>query len=246
MIEIELLSKKGFIYDSKNIELLNRFEDVKYKITNIEYRNNVEILTIDVFDMDTMVKEVDLLKIKDLKCKHGKLFDIKTIHRLPQEGWEELIDCWSCHDSEFKSMLDLKMTPRENGILVSNFYFIAHKNIVPSCCFPQVRYFFNETTSSLSNSMLVYKYFEEHFMMKNFLVLNLDGKYFEIKIFYKCVVVQDTQYLAFKVGFKETTKIVEEDTHIGAFFKNEIMKHLNENSLKIPLLGYELSFIILK
>ncbi|ELA42481.1 uncharacterized protein VICG_00580 [Vittaforma corneae ATCC 50505] len=249
MIEIEQSSKRGFAYGKESFELLKSVKRLKFQNEKYERTGSADIWSFDVEEYERIESSIDLLKISNLKCRHDVNFTFTTVHRLPQEGWEELIDCWSCHNSEFKGMLDLKIKPRKNGILVSNFYLIAGEKVLPECCKARTKMFYNELTCEFSVEQLIFKFFEEYFEMKNSIILKVDGKSYEIKLFYRCILIEKNdsfvfnEHDAFKVGYKETAKNNDEDSYIGDYFKIKIIDQLGRNSVKLSVLGYALSFI---
>lgn len=246
MIELEFESKRGFIYGDESMKKLLKIPDLKYKILKSERIQNITVSTFEILKFESLQCTRDLLEISEIKCKHGVSINQKSTHRLPQEGWQELIDCWSCHDHEFNSMLDLKIKPRLGGILLSNFYMIADPQLIPKCCFTENKIFYNEITSSLSHNFYIYKFFEEYFAMKSIIVLSLEDKKYEIKLFYWCNLIKKDNSPAFKVGFRESDRQNDEDTFIGEFFKKLILNQLKENAIGITLLKYNLSFITLQ
>lgn len=244
MIEIEPKSKRGFIYGEEHPQIMDK---LKCKIERYEKVSGslIQSFTFEKYERDPD-SSINLLDVKNLACIHGCKIEFKSVNRLPQDGWQELIDCWSCHDHEFKGMLDLKIRPRKEGVLVSNFYLIIDQGILPECCNSRNKYFYNEIKCGFSDDELVYKFFQEFFEMKNSLVLKVNDVKYEIKLFYECVLISNQPVNALKVGFKETTKQNDDDLFIGEYFKNKIVEILQTNSIKVKLLGFELSFIINK
>jgi hypothetical protein len=251
MIEIQDGFKRGFAYGDDSKNQLDEIKSLIYKIEKVEIVQNVRIWAFEVLEFECMKKNQDLLDISQIKCAHGNSYEYQTVNRLPQEGWQELIDCWSCHDHEFKSMLDIKINPREKGILISNFYLIGHADALPKCCSKNTKVFYNEIACSFSNKFIIYNFFEEYFDMKNSVVLLIGATKYEIKLFYPCSLINDCDKnkrrnsLAFKVGFKESNKQNDKDDFIGDFFKQQILDQLNENSIGLNLLGFKLTFITL-
>lgn len=248
MIEIEPESKRGFAYGKDAIRILEQTKGLKYSKAHYELVGPTGVWSFYAEEYREADKQVDLLEMKDLRCQHGKPICFTDIHRLPQEGWEELIGCWSCHNDEFKPLLDLKPRPRKNGILVSNFYLLADVSALPECCKSEEKVFYNKITGGFTTRQLIFKFFEEQFEMKSTIVLKIADKKYEIKQFYRCVVIEagsrnGITWNAFKVGFKETTKANDADGFIGEYFKNKILDQLISNSVDITVLGYVLSFI---
>lgn len=244
MIEIEPKSKRGFIYGEQSQPTIDGLECRMEKWEKIS-GTKIQSFTFDDYERKPE-PSINLLDMNNITCIHGSKIKFKSINRLPQDGWQELIDCWSCHDHEFKGMLDLKIKPREEGILVSNFYMIMDDKIIPECCGSRNKYFYNEIRCGFSDDELIYRFFQEFFEMKNSIVLKIKNVKYEIKLFYECILIQDKHVNALKVGFRETTKANDDDLFIGDYFKDKILEILQRNSIKITLLGFELSFIVNK
>lgn len=243
MIELEMNTGRGFVYGKEKLQKLEAIPNLKFKNLNYEKTGECGIYSFDVESYPCPTDQIELQKMNGLRCIHGNEIDFKEIHRLPQEGWQELIDCWSCHDNEFKGMLDLRIKPRRGGILVSNFYLLADMDALPKCCKTKTKLFYNEISGGLTVAQLIFKFFEEHFETKSQIVLNLDGRKYEIKLFYRCILVRENERIAFKVGFRETDKPHDEDSYIGEYFKREMIKQLRDNEIGISAIGYMLSFI---
>lgn len=247
MIEIDQKSKRGFAYGDSAFKALSSLP-INYAVEKCEILHGSKIWSFSIQNYQKDSKQIDLHDIANLKCAHGKNIIFKTVHRLPQDSWQELIDCWSCHNNEFKEMLNLKICPRPGGILLSNFYLLANQDTLPLCCKGKSKFFYNEIKSDFSDSLFLYKFFEEHFEAKSSLVLKIHEENYEIKLFYSCMLCRgdSTDIIdAFKVGFKVTDKNNDNDSFIGEYFKNQIFTCLKSNSLKIKILDYEVSFITL-
>lgn len=243
MMEIDTESRRGYVYGREALKLLESARALEFAVERSEELSGMTIYTVSIGACDTPTFSLDLSRISDIKCIHGKKLEFSSVNRLPQEGWQELVDCWSCHNHEFKSLLDLKIAPRKGGILVSNFYLLAHDDALPPCCLGRTKLFYNELNVCYPHSHFVYKFFEEYFATKNSIVFDRKEKALEIKLFYKCLLFEDTVKEAFKVGIKETDKQLDCDSFIGEFFKKMIFDEIDQNSLGIKAMGYNLSFI---
>ncbi|KAF9764826.1 hypothetical protein NGRA_0244 [Nosema granulosis] len=188
------------------------------------------------------------------KCQHGIDIEYASINTLPSEGWEELIECWSCHNNEFKSMLDLTIKPRPKGILLSHLYIILNDNDMPECCTEGTRVprkvFMNEiNVEGFSNQVFLYKFLLEHFKMNSHFLYTLDNKVYELTCFYKCTVFifvngEFCGYKAIKVGVKETEKKMKEKNSINEYFIRLI--HTSMMRAEIEILGYDIGFFLEK
>lgn len=243
MIEVDLETDRGFAYGTDSLELLKRHPYEGYKIERVERLSGVSVYTVVIPGVSVEKQDFSLIRLGEISCRHGEKINYKSINRLPQEGWQELIDCWSCHNNEFQSMLNLKMRPRQMGILTSNFYLVAHEGMLPPCCCRETKIFYNDFIIKYSHRNFIYKFFEEYFESKNCIVLEHGGKNREIKYFYKCVLISGEACDAIKVGVRETDKPCTCDEFINGFFRNKIFEEISENAIDIQVLKYEISFI---
>lgn len=215
LVEISKDLKTGYLYTNKEInidniictEKINSLYIYKFKNQNFNVKNNS-------FKIESLFSEYE----------HA--------NKLPEDGWQELIDYWSCHNSEFRSVLDLKMRPRKNGVLYSYFYFIKDRKI-----------FYNELFDEEICDKIIFNFFENHFVNNNSFVF-FCGCNIEVK-FFNVVYLEENDGLkkAFKVGYKETKKIPKYSDAINEYFSKMILNRLVENKLDIEILGYKLSFI---
>lgn len=244
MLEINESSLRGFVYTENYYNKLKEMNIFDLLIEKEEIINNTKIYTIIIKNkIKTNFQSFNLKDIKTIKCSHGEEFDFKFINKLPQEGWQELIDCWSCHNCEFKSMLDLKIKPRKNGILVSNFYLLADENAIPSCCKNIAKFSYENLKFDFSDSLFIYNFFEEYFFGKNSLIFQFKNKNYEIKLFYKCLLFIKDFEKSLKIGIKITEKIPDFDVFIPDYYKEKIIENINANKINVLILGYEISFI---
>lgn len=71
-----------------------------------------------------------------VRCKSCKTILIggekpcfEAVKSLPNQFWEELVDCWSCHKNEFDHVARVKLTPsKKEEALVGNDYFLVHSD----------------------------------------------------------------------------------------------------------------------
>lgn len=245
MLEIDVLTKRGFAYGKDSLEILRKLPS-NCTIEKVEKTDNPETWSFSIQNYTRSANSIDLHSIDSAECMHGNRIEFKSINRLPQQGWEELIDCWSCHNNEFKGMLDLEIKPRKEGVLVSNFYMLPHPDILPQCCSNKRKIFYNEVKCRFSEKQFIYKFFQEHFEVKSSLVLEVEDVKYEIKVFYACILIKndpEEAIDAFKVGFRISDKKKDDDSFVGDYFKRQIIENLKENSLKVNILGFEASFI---
>lgn len=243
MIEIEIDSNRGFVYGSKSMDLFKKYPQISYKIERTETISGISLFTIFITGLIIPENRNFFNTPGEIYCKHGKQLKYTSINRLPSEGWEELLDCWSCHNNEFKTMLDLKIKPRINGILISNFYLIAHPGLFSDCCLNSSRIFYNDLKISFSDSALIYTFFTEYFQSKNSITLEWKQKTYEIKLFYNCILIDDGVCNAIKVGIKESDKLSSGNDFANEYFIDKIFNMLYGNKVCISVLGYDLTFI---
>ncbi|CAB4401714.1 hypothetical protein RhiirA5_473990 [Rhizophagus irregularis] len=70
---------------------------------------------------------------KNILCSYCKKFlvkknTLKKILDMPSEHWAELVDCWMCHQEDYKHAKIGDIIAQENIGLVSNSYFLLHPN----------------------------------------------------------------------------------------------------------------------
>ncbi len=249
MIEIAIDSMRGFAYGKESLEELNCYRDLNYKIERTEILNNIPIYTLIFKSRIETKTDFSYINIGKIYCPHGYEIRYKTINRLPRKDWEEQIDCWSCHSNEFKSLLSLKICPRKDGILVSNFYCIPDPSLLPMCCSKRKQYFFNELKIDFNIKKIIYLFFEDFFSFNPILVLEKpSGESYSIKFFYKCVLLNDSKKnpalkICFRVNNNTAKPKIIQDDFINEEIKDEIIKQLIFNSLKIKVMGFEMSYI---
>lgn len=255
MLEIPLDSRRAFVYIKGTRILEELHKQIGIKPLAKETYGELEILTVEVISdiLHPGGSETEKLVPESIKCMHGEDISYGSLNLLPQEGWEELIDCWSCHNCEFKTMLDLVPKPRERGILVSDFFFLINNADLPSCCREDGvsirKLFYNEVKLEHNHSMIVYSYLESYFSNRNTLLLKVNRKSYEIKYFYKATIVDLKDGIlsrkeAIKVGIKETDKAVDDNTNMNEFYAKLIYSNAVSNSIDIEVLDYKISFIM--
>lgn len=244
MLEIINNLKRGFIYGKEFYEKLkesNLFEFIEERSEEINGFEIYSVIFYQTINLDPF--SFNLCNLGNVKCKHGSKLNYLSNNRLPQEGWEELIDSWSCHNSEFKSMLDLKIKTRKDGILTSNFYLLANDTVLPDCCKATEKFFFNELIMERSNLEFIFYFFEEYFLHRSFLVLEYQNKSYEIKLFYNCILFDIELRNAMKLGVKETIRKGDISDQINAFYIELIMKTLQNNKINIKSMGYDITYL---
>ncbi|KAI5174471.1 hypothetical protein PAEPH01_2083 [Pancytospora epiphaga] len=245
MIEINSETKRGFAYGTEAVKLLEKIcGNTGYVTDRIEKIESTLVYIISGIDFKLECpREVSLLNIGPICCLHGTPINYQSINRLPHDGWEELIDCWSCHKGEFKSMVNLEIKPRKGGILVSDFYMIADKGVIPSCCGGVSKIYYNNLIINYSAQTLLYLFFNDYFQSKSLLVIEQDGVTYEIKYFYNCLLLSDAIRRAIKVGIKITDKNADTERFLNTFYIDQIIKELTSTATNTKVLGYDLAFI---
>ena len=185
----------------------------------------------------------------EISCIHNHPIKYTRINKLPHDNWEELIDCWSCHKSEFKTLRNHQLKIVQGRIFVSDFYCIIPSSDIPECCRGKdesTKFFFNEIIVNRYNTAHIYSFFDEYFKFYNRLFLRLKTRSFEIKYFYDCGVKKDNiKYNAIKIGIKPTDRN-EDVTEINDYFREQIEDHLIRNTTNIFVCGYEMAYILLQ
>lgn len=186
--------------------------------------------------------------LQEIKCKHNQKFHIKVSKLLPREGWHDLVDCWMCCGSQKNTVLENKISVVPGVILLSDFYFIVHKDTIPDCCpkskIEMVKMFYNEINYPIDEEYLVYKYLDEYFYQSNYYVFGVNGIKYEIKMFYKTFIEKKDGFVeALKIGLKKTEKLLITTEHINGYFTEKILEIVKNGYTGAILMGYDISII---
>ncbi|OAG29936.1 hypothetical protein NEDG_01483 [Nematocida displodere] len=156
---------------------------VKTELGEMEGKGACQELAIN-----SQVEERMRAALVTISCKCG----CSTIHnestlKLPSEGWEELVDMWSCHNREFERLLGHKLSPRPNGILYANFYLIIATDRVPKCMEPCATQdnnsilFYNTIQTPFTDEYLIFHYLYELFQVSRVVDVTSEKEY-ELKL----------------------------------------------------------------
>lgn len=256
MLELPPDTRKGFLYLT-NDEVFSTFKGLKgLDFLYMENQEEVKIMAVSILENSLLWSEdseAEEALPNAFRCLHGNEMIHKSLNRLPQEGWEELIDCWSCHNCEFRTMLNLSPRPREGGLLLSDFFFLINDSDLPRCCRnndSSVRkLFYNEVLQhGCTHEALVYSYLGSYFQNRNLLLLEVNQTRYEIRYFYKTMVITiENKSLckreAMKVGIKETSKPVEKNESINEFYSKLIYGTVVSAAIGATALGYRISLV---
>ncbi|AFM99142.1 hypothetical protein EHEL_100490 [Encephalitozoon hellem ATCC 50504] len=256
MLELPPDTRKGFLY-LMNDEVLNTFKDhMDLDFLYMESQERVKVAAVNVSENSLLWSE-DLEEESTLpnafRCLHGNEVIHKSLNRLPQEGWEELIDCWSCHNCEFKTMLDLSPRPRKGGLLLSDFFLLINDSDLPRCCRKNNssvrKLFYNEVLlQGCTHEALAYSYLDFYFRNTPVLLLEVNQRRYEIRHFYKAMVmtVENKALVkrkAMKVGIKETEKPIEKNENINEFYSKITYDIVMSGMVGTTALGYKISLV---
>ncbi|EPR79990.1 hypothetical protein SLOPH_1797 [Spraguea lophii 42_110] len=242
-------------FDGIEYLLYEYFPNFKYfKIRTEEINNKDKIFKIKSNLQFNEPSKMNLKSIfSSIICKYcNNCIEIENSDRLPSIGWEELVDHWSCHNNEFKSLLNLKPKPRTNSILYSNFYFLI--NSINYCCWKEnkenqiLKIFYNEINTIYDDKDIIYIFLEEYF--KNNDILQINNVI--IKFYNESIIAMEENdennglheyfYKSLKVGYKIVNK-KHEKKEINEYYRERIIALLNENKIDRKIDGYILSFI---
>ena len=239
MIEIPDGSGLAFIYGT----VPERLPFKKWTLERTECVDGTSISTLKVEAYKIAHSVENITDIGSIKCPHGKPILYEESCRLPHADWQELIEYWSCHNGEFKNVANLRMHPRNRGVLIGDFHLVADPSILADCCKGREVIYYNELNKcSISCELIIYCFFKEYFKSKNKFRFSYDGDWHEIKYFYGCVCYTGKLKEGMKIGIKKVKdgRMIEQ---INEYYCGEILKGINKHKIGIELLGYELSFI---
>ncbi|KAM0679316.1 hypothetical protein BDAP_000183 [Binucleata daphniae] len=242
LVELHKEQEFGYIY------VLNNKEMVNFEYTLVKTENIFGILVHKIkhkIDTSHNNQKFDFEGIvKNMSCKCTKRFNIMQINALPEEGWEDLIDFWSCHDSEFRSMLDLKPKPRKGGVLTGDFYFLINEN--ESCCFKKQKIFYNEVFDEKTCMLIIYHFLMKYFKHQSKYILHTQNKVYELCFFDEVFIFEnDEAKPALKLGIKQSAKVYTKNENINDFFCQTLYNELIENRLKITVFAYNITYFSL-
>lgn len=193
--------------------------------------------------------------VLSIRCIHGASFQIGASKSLPPEGWEELLDCWTCCQSENNVLLGKKMVVRSGCAFTSDFYFYTGSSAVPGCCRKALgcgaepcKIFYNTIVWDVQDTALVFEYFSSFFERKNIFLFDHRDTRYEVKFFFKTTLcTKDYNIIlakdALKVGIKETAKTIYDKGHVNRYFIDRIYDILMKNSIGVEICGYKMSFV---
>lgn len=247
MIEMDCTLSSGFAYGRRGLQLLKEIPGISFGVERTErlQGGNVYVLSLKT-DSAYSGRSIDFADFGPVLCKHGKSIEYAKSSRLPTEGWEELVDAWSCHNGEFASMLSLELRIRPGYILLSNFYMLADQNVLPECCKGAQLLFYNDLTIQHADSALIYNFIAEAFHSRSSFTVGFGEHTYRLKYFYSCFLISEQKEMkrAIKVGFKEVSVDRDRtDCHLPEYYGERLMQMLNQNTLGIPMLGFNMSFI---
>lgn len=196
-------------------------------------------------------------RLAAFRCVCGAAIRNTSVLRLPSLHWRELIDCWSCHNREFSTMLGREMRPRKGGVLFSYFYLVAERGRL---CVQREKIFYNELPLGVGSAFLLYHYFREAFQTDKCQWVRAEGRTWKVKYLEDTAVyigqlpagaVEGTA--ALKVMFREDAarhsgdaaeeKHGEGEEHINEHYSRELRTMLCANSTGTFVGTYEVSYI---
>ena len=188
-----------------------------------------------------------------IRCKHGAEFKIRASKSFLREGWEELLDCWTCCQNEANVLLGKKVTIGNEAVLTSDFYMYIPSESFPGCCRVGMeervnKLFYNQIEWKVPHGLLVFRYFDDLFERKNSFLFDHATSAYEVKFFHRTSLYRETGDAFFveraiKVGIKKTKRPLQDSGNINRYFKDKIYRILQENSTEIEIFGYKVCFI---
>ncbi|KAL6122814.1 hypothetical protein NUSPORA_00072 [Nucleospora cyclopteri] len=238
---------KAPIIDEKYTFLLQDKEIFVYKLESDQEIKKI----LEKTSMDFQVKNYKRAEIGKIECKHGKDMEITRFNQLPNEGWEELVDCWSCHKNEFKSLKLEKIKIVKNRVLLGDFFCYLPVENIPDCCIKITGQFennlnpifYNQLEINQSDESVIFAALHNFFINSYKYYIKIENKNYEIRYFYSCKLIKEKdEYLALKIGFKES-KEYQSFLKINEYYENAIYKMILKNTLGIEENGYFFSYI---
>ncbi|KAI5192037.1 hypothetical protein NEMIN01_1785 [Nematocida minor] len=230
------------------------------EITSLEMKINSEL--------EDRMKSV----LKKIACLCGCTEqESKTVLRLPAEGWEELVDMWSCHNREFGHLVEQEMNPKKDGVLYSTLHLIMEAERAPKCLIARnncdslesapktLKIFYNEIKMCLSDEYLLFHYLYDLFQIRQEIEIAAEKMYtirlLDITYTYHGKIAHSPPLdLSLKIAYtsrpigtenaENPSKPKEESKcNINAYYTDKLIEVLLKNSIGIEMGGRSVSFI---
>lgn len=249
----------GYFYNEQDVtqeEMSVLFCKHGCTLFSVEKINGLTIYKV-IFDKNSKIVEEEGGIGFIFKCIHNCEIQYNRINKLPHDNWEELIDCWSCHQSEFASLKETGIKPVCDRILVSDFYCLLHKQNIPVCCQKAFeanvlkesslyRVFYNEVNINYSCDRLIYNFFKEYFKCYSRFKMGFEDNCYEFMYLYDCLVIdskENSSKKAIKIGYKKT-KECDSVSQLNSFYMNEIEKSIEKHSINIFINEFKLTYVV--
>lgn len=216
---------------------------LKTRTLLVENKPVPEDITVHAIFEDTM--RAHLARVQ---CKCGcTIIQNDALHRLPSEGWEEMVDAWSCHSREFEHLAQKPLRPRKTGVLFHPLYFLIGTDRSPACLKHKklqdpMQVFYNEVTLGVPDECLLFHYLYEIFQAKRKHEINgqIELVCLEITQVYKGPISSlkkmPNPVTALKLAYKKKAQATEQasttrdSASLNAHFAESLLRILNSNS----------------
>ncbi|KAI5171974.1 hypothetical protein NEFER03_1239 [Nematocida sp. LUAm3] len=268
----------SFVYIPKE-EYLRRKEEVDEcfsEIDRVYYTKEKAVIRIPMIHGPVQRDDIEMRingdfeqkmieRLRKITCLCGcREVENQSVLRMPSDGWEELVDMWSCHNREFEHLLEKKLAPRENGVLYSPLCLYIDRERAPSCLQEKdeiCQIFYNELKLDASDESLLFYYLYEKFQTEKRIVIQGDCTY-TLKMLevtnmsrgsLKEALCSSSIRLALKIVFvKEyesshqhmTSERLQEKKSINEYYSKRLIEILKRNNVSFSSKGESISFVM--
>ncbi|KAI5165293.1 hypothetical protein NEIRO03_0251 [Nematocida sp. AWRm78] len=203
--------------------------------------------------------------LQRIECKcNCTVIQNTSVLRLPADGWEELIDMWSCHDREFSHLTEQEMKPKKNGVLYSTLHLIIEKERAPNCIEiikeentkrsseKYTKIFYNQIVTNISDEYFLFYYLYDILQTRQEIEISVNSKICNIRLVditytYNGHITDKPKFnLSLKLAYK---KISTDEPHsvsllnINKYYTEALADLLDKNSTGIEMNNRIISFI---
>ncbi|KAH9386084.1 uncharacterized protein NEMAJ01_0980 [Nematocida major] len=206
--------------------------------------------------------------LKQISCMCGcSVVENKSALRLPSDGWEELVDMWSCHNREFAHLAEREIRPKKDGVLYSTLHLLIEPERAPKCLKPcestsgpsaaaskPAKLFYNQMQLPVPDEYLLFHYVYDLFQTNKEISV---GDTYTICLLdtthtYAGELTMDPVFsLSMKIGYAHIEKTAankcavatEENAHINEHYTEKLIEIMHRNSIKVEMNGRPVTFI---
>ncbi|EHY65811.1 hypothetical protein NERG_01418 [Nematocida ausubeli] len=206
---------------------------------------------------------VRLLKTVVCPCRCTAV-ENESVLRLPADGWEELIDMWSCHCREFAHLAEQDIKPKKNGVLYSTLYLVIENERVPKCIRSSMecgkkndqqmytKVFYNQITTGMPDEYFLFYYLYDALQTRQEIEVVGEHRTYNIRlldityIYHGETTDSPIFNLSLKLAYKEVPSDKNQQAslpYINKYYTETLISLLHKNRISIEMNKRTVSFI---